>query len=405
MPAPGLPVPDAVLDDLRERVRRTRWPEREPASAGLTGRASSWAEGVPLDWLRELADYWADEYDWRRTEARLLALPQRWVDVGGLVVHVVHVRSPHPGALPLVLTNGWPGSPLEYLDAIGPLTDPPAHGGAAADAFDVVVPSLPGYGLSGKPAEPGWGVERVAEAWAHVARELGYPRYGLHGTDWGVTVATTLAQRRPVDVVGLHLAPPLVAPDPATLAAPTAAERAALADLAEASADGDGYTAIQATRPQTLGYGLLDSPVGLAAWLLEKVVLWSHPRGLPQTALSRDQLLDAVTWYWVTGKGASAARLYRESIREVQAVFAEAAGSRAPDAPGGVPGGVVTVPAGASVFPSEVPRPSRRWAGRRFTDLRWWGEPARGGHFPAWEEPELFVAEVRGFFRTVRPWS
>jgi pimeloyl-ACP methyl ester carboxylesterase len=387
-----LTVPDVVLDDLRGRLRRTRWPDRETT-------AGSWAQGVPLDWLRDLVEHWSTTYDWRPTEARLAALPQLRVEVDGLGIHVVHVRSPHSAAMPLVLTNGWPGSLVEYLDVVGPLVDPPAHGGDARDAFDVVIPTLPGYGFSDKPASPGWGIARVARAWRAVAHRLGYDRYGLHGTDWGVSVSTSLAQQWPGDVVGLHLAPPLVAPEPATFDDLTPAERASLADLRASSSDGDGYTAIQATRPQTLGYALVDSPVGLAAWVLEKVVTWSDPRGAPTTSLSRDQLLDVATWYWVTATGASSARLYAESIAEVQAVFREPGTAGADD---GVPGGTVDVPTGASVFPAEVPRPSRRWAERRFTDLRWWGEAPHGGHFPAWEVPELFVDELRGFFRLLR---
>jgi len=388
-------VPDGALADLQVRLRRTRWPGPETAT--------DWSQGVPLMFLRDLVGHWETDYDWRAVEKRLGALPQFRTVVDGLGIHLVHARSPHPDALPLVLTNGWPGSLVEYLDVVGPLTDPTAYGGDAADAFHVVVPTLPGFGWSDKPTGPGWGVARTASAWAEIMHRLGYARYGLHGTDWGASVATTLAQRRPQDVVGLHLSPPLVAPDPATFGELTPAEREALDALERARQEEDGYTAIQATRPQTIGYSLLDSPVGLCAWIVEKLVTWTDPRGQAETALTRDQMLDDVTLYWLTGTGASAARLYAESIREVQAVFApESAHDSGPGSGSGVPGGTVEVPTGASVFPAEVPRPSRRWVERRFPDLRWWGEPARGGHFPAWEVPDLFVDELRSFFRLVR---
>jgi len=369
-------VPEADLDDLRRRVRATRWPE--PATE------DGWAQGVPLDWLRDLARYWAEEYDWRRLERRLADVPQVLVRVDGLAVHALHVRSRHVGATPLVLTHGWPGSFVELLDVLGPLTDPPDP----ADAFHVVVPSLPGYGFSEKPAAPGWGIERVADAWAALMAGLGYDRFGASGGDWGTSVSTVLGLRHPDRVLGLHLTPPLVAPDPATLGDLTPAEQAAIAAV-EGSADGSAYSALHATRPQTLGYGLTDSPVGLAAWIGEKVVAWSDHDGDVFTVLSRDQLLDDITLYWLTGTAASSARLYRESIATVQGWFTRGSSD------------VVTVPTGAAVF-RDLPRPSRRWVERRFPDLRYWSEPERGGHFAAWEQPEVFVRELRASFRAFR---
>jgi pimeloyl-ACP methyl ester carboxylesterase len=368
-----------ALTDLRDRLRRARWPE--PATT------PGWEQGVPLDVLQALCARWADGYDWRPAERWLNDTGACRTRLDGLDVHLLHVRSPHPGATPLLLTHGWPGSVLELRHVIGPLTDPTAHGGREQDAFHVVAPSLPGYGFSGRPDAPGWGVRRIAVAWAELMTRLGYPRFGAAGTDWGTTVSTLLAQHVPERLVGIHLSPPLVAPDPATLDDLTPAERAALASLDHAREHEDGYTGVQATKPQTIGYALVNSPVALAAWLGEKYATWSDG-GL--AALATDEVLDSLTLYWLTGTGASAARLYRESIREVQAWFTEGTTDTVP------------VPTGCSVFPAETIRPSRRWAERRFTDIRWWGEPPRGGHFPAWEQPGLYVHELRSAFAAFR---
>ncbi len=375
-------VPQADLDDLRDRLARTRWPE--PATA------DGWSQGVPLDYLRKLCRYWAEDYDWRTTEARLNGLGQFRTELDGLGVHFLHVRSPHPEALPLVLTHGWPGSVVEFLKVIGPLTDPVAHGGEAGDAFHVVCPSLPGYGFSDKPDRPGWGVERIARAWAALMARLGYDRYGAQGGDWGTSVSASLGQQDPEHLAGIHLMPPLAPPDPATFGDLTERERAALADLERAGEEEAGYSTEQATRPQTVGYGLVDSPAALCAWIVEKFWSWTDCDGHPENVLTRDELLDNVMLYWLTGSGASAARLYWESIRQVNRVLAGPVTDQ------------VRVPTGCSVFPRELQRPSRRWAERRFPDIRWWNEPARGGHFAAFEQPELFVGEVRGFFRLVR---
>jgi pimeloyl-ACP methyl ester carboxylesterase len=377
-----LAVPEAELQDLRERLGRTRWPE-----AATVG---DWSQGVPLGYLRELCGYWAGDYDWRATEARLNGLGQFRTGLDGLGIHFLHVRSTNPEALPLLLTHGWPGSVVEFLKVIGPLTDPVGHGGEAADAFHVVCPSLPGYGFSDKPARPGWGVERIAAAWAGLMARLGYNRYGAQGSDWGTSVSTSLAQQDPEHVAGIHLTPPLAPPDPATFGDLTEAERAALADLEEAGDWESGYSTEQATRPQTVGYGLVDSPAALAAWIVEKFWSWSDCDGHPENVLTRDELLDNLMLYWLPGTGASAARLYWESIRQVNRVLAGPVTDR------------VEVPTGCSIFPKELQRPSRRWAERRFTDIRYWNEPAKGGHFAAFEQPELFVSEVRSFFRLVR---
>jgi pimeloyl-ACP methyl ester carboxylesterase len=367
-------VPSAVLDDLTDRLRRTRWPEKETVD--------DWSQGVPLSYVQEVCRYWAEEYSWKTTQDRLNALPQFRTTIDGLGIHFIHARSPHPGAFPLVLTHGWPGSVVEFLKVIGPLTDPVAHGGDAADAFDVVCPSLPGYGFSDKPATSGWGVPRIARAWAELMGGLGYDRYGAQGGDWGAAVTTTIGAQDADHCAGIHVNMVIAGPgrDPGDL---TDDERAALEAAAQHERWGTGYSRQQSTRPQTLGYGLVDSPAAQAAWIIEKFWAWTDCDGHPENAVSRDELLDNVMLYWLPGAGASSARLYWESFvdRSYQAV---------------------TVPAGASIFPKEIFRPSRRWAEHRYTDLRYWNELDKGGHFAAMEQPEAFVAELRAFFRLVR---
>ncbi|GAA1290949.1 epoxide hydrolase [Pseudonocardia aurantiaca] len=376
-------VPQPEIDDLRERLRRTRWPE--PATV------DDWSQGVPLAYLRELCTYWADGYDWRAAEARLNSFPQFRTEIDGLGIHFLHVRSPHPEALPLVVTHGWPGSVVEYLKVIGPLVDPPKHGGAATDAFHVVCPSLPGYGWSDRPTRVGWGVQRIARAWIELMARLGYDRYGAQGGDWGTSITTSMAQQAPDRLVGIHLNPPIAAPDPSTFGDLTATEQAALDALENSARWESGYSGQMGTRPQTVGYGLVDSPALLCAWIVEKFRAWTDCDGHPENVLTRDEMLDDISVYWFTGTGASSARLYWESIAEVSEWFTRSTTD------------TVTVPTGCSVFPKEVPRPSRRWAQRRYTDIRHWNEPAAGGHFAAFEQPALFVEEVRTFFRLVRP--
>jgi pimeloyl-ACP methyl ester carboxylesterase len=365
-------VPEDELDDLRARLERTRWPEREPVD--------DWSQGVPLAYVQELCDHWAHGYDWRATEARLNALPQFRTEIDGLGIHFIHVRSPSPDALALLLTHGWPGSIVEFLKVIGPLSED----------FHVVCPSLPGYGFSDRPAQPGWGIERIARAWIELMARLGYERYGAQGSDWGTSISTSLAQQDRDHVVGIHLTPPLAPPDPATFDDLTESERAAL-DAIDRSAESDsGYSRVHATRPQTIGYALVDSPAGLCAWIVEKFQAWTDCDGHPENALTRDEMLDDVMLYWLPRTGASSARLYRESIAQVNEWIS------------GTATDTVTVPTGCSIFPKELQRPSRRWAERRFLDIRHWGEPDRGGHFAAFEQPELFVDEVRAFFGHVR---
>ena len=337
---------------------------------------------MPLVYLRELCEYWAEVYDWRAAEARLNVLPQFRTAIDGVSIVFAHVRSPHPDALPLITIHGWPGSVVEFLKVIGPLSDPAAYGGDAADAFHVVCQSLPGSGFSGKPERTGWGVERTAAAWATLMARLGYRRYGTAGSDWGTSVSASLGQQDAAHVAGVHLIPPLAGPDPATFGDLTSGERAALDSLRYSAEWDSGYSAEQATRPQTIGYGLVDSPAALCAWIVEKFWFWTDHSGALDSVLTRDELLDNLMLYWLPGTGASAARLYWESIRRVNEWIA------------GTAADTVSVPVGCSVFPKELQRPSRRWAQERFTDIRYWGEPERGGHFAAFEQPGLFVDEV-----------
>jgi pimeloyl-ACP methyl ester carboxylesterase len=375
-------IPEAELRDLRERLERTRWPEEETVG--------DWSQGVPRGYLRDLCGYWAERYDWRATETRLNALPQFRTPIDGLGIHFLHVRSPHADALPLIITHGWPGSIIEFLKVIGPLTDPTSHGGAAGDAFHVVCPSLPGYGFSDKPTRTGWGVERIAAAWSILMARLGYERYGAQGSDWGTSISASLAQQDATHVAGIHLTPPLAPPDPATFNDLTERERAALASLEHAAESDSGYSQEQATRPQTIGYALVDSPAALCAWIIEKFHAWTDCDGQLESVLTRDELLDNLMLYWLSGAGGSSARLYWESLGQVNEWISGSARD------------TVVVPTGCSIFPKELQRPSRRWAERRFLDILYWNEPARGGHFAAFEQPELFVEEVRSFFRLVR---
>ena len=370
------------LDDLRTRLRRTRWPEKETVG--------DWSQGVPLGYLRELCQYWEQKYEWAPRQRRLNAFPQFRTPIDGLGIHFVHVRSPHPEALPLVMTHGWPGSVAEFAKVIWQLADPVAYGGGPDDAFHVVCPSLPGYGFSDKPAAPGWGVERIAAAWTVLMERLGYPRFAAQGSDWGTSVSTCIGKQAPDKVVGLHLVPPLAPPDPATFDNLASQERSALESLRRSAAADAGYSTEHGTRPQTIGYALVDSPAALCAWIVEKFWAWTDHDGDLETVVSRDELLDNLMLYWLTGSGASSARLYWESIRQVNQWIS------------GDMTDTVSVPVGCSVFPKELQRPSRRWAERRFTDIRYWSEPARGGHFAALEQPALFVEEVRGCFRALR---
>jgi pimeloyl-ACP methyl ester carboxylesterase len=370
-------TPDAEIEDLRRRLAATRWPEKEAVD--------DWTQGIPLAYVQEVCAYWAEKYDWRAREKKLNAFPQFRTEIDGLGIHFVHVRSPHENAIPLVITHGWPGSIVEFQKVIAPLADPTAHGGDAADAFHVVCPSLPGYGFSDKPKTRGTGVERIADLWAALMLRLGYERYLAQGGDWGAMVTTQIGVQDPTHCAGIHLNMPIAAPDPETMADLTEREKSALAGIQHYQEWDSGYSKQQSTRPQTLGYGLVDSPAGQAAWILEKFWAWTDCDGHPENVLTRDELLDNVMLYWLPGAGASSARLYWESFgRQTQAMAN------------------VTIPTGCSIFPKEIFRMSRRWAEKRFTDIVYWNELEKGGHFAAFERPETFVDEVRACFRHVR---
>jgi pimeloyl-ACP methyl ester carboxylesterase len=367
-------APAQAIEDLRRRLRHTRWPE--PATV------DDWSQGVPLPYASELCRYWAEEYDWEARQAYLNSFPQYRTEIDGLGIHFVHVRSLHEDALPLVLTHGWPGSFVEFLEVIGPLTDPTSYGGHASDAFHVVTPSLPGYAFSDKPVATGWNIERTARAWASLMARLGYDRYGAQGGDWGSMVTTCIGQQDPDHVAGIHLNMVIGFPgsDDGEM---TEHEQSAMDGVQHYSRWDSGYSKQQSTRPQTLGYGLVDSPAGQCAWILEKFWSWTDTEGDPVGALGADRILDNVMLYWLPATAASSARMYWESFSNP-------------------PLGPVAVPMGGSVFPKEIFRSSRRWASRQFSDIRYWGEPKVGGHFAAFEQPAIFVEEVRNFFRTVR---
>jgi pimeloyl-ACP methyl ester carboxylesterase len=379
-------VPEAEVEALRARIAAARWPSRE--------LVDDRSQGVQLATLQELANYWAGDYSWRRCEARLNALPQFTTEIDGVNIHFIHVKSPHENALPLIMTHGWPGSVVELLDTVGPLTDPAAHGGSAEDAFDLVLPSIPGYGFSGEPAEVGWGPGRTAQAWAELMRRLGYTRYVAQGGDVGASVTDAMGRQGPEGLAGIHtnlLVTALATPGPTE----SEEERAAADQLATFRATGFGYFLEQATRPQTIGYALLDSPVALAAWMLDhdtdsyykisRAFVDGHPAG----NLTRDHIVDNITVYWLTGTGASAARSYWESGRDQ----ARAAGQAPP---------AVSIPVGFTTFPDEIFRAPRSWVEKGYTTLTYFHEADKGGHFAAWEEPELFSEEIRAAFRTVR---
>ena len=367
---------DAALDDLRARLRATRWADAETVD--------DWSQGMPLAYLKELCGYWAEDYDWRAREAALNRFPQFMLEVQGLDVHFIHARSEHDQARALIITHGWPGSIAEFDRVIEPLTDPTRHGGRAEDAFHVVCPSLPGYGFSAKPTEPGWGVSRIADVWSELMRSLGYARYFAQGGDWGSMVTTCIGIQDPEHCAGIHLNMPIVVPDPDTMNDLSADEQAALADMQAYTDRDSGYSKQQSTRPQTVGYGLVDSPAGQAAWIVEKFWRWTDCDGHPENAIERDRLLDNVMLYWLPATGASSARLYWESF----------------DSP---PMDPLAVPVGCSIFPKEIFRSSKRWAEKHYGDkLRYWNRLERGGHFAAMEQPETFVNELRACFATMR---
>jgi len=381
-------IPEEQLAELRRRIEATRWPSRE--------LAEDRSQGVQLATMQALARYWTTDYDWRKCEARLNALPQFTTEIDGVDIHFIHVRSPHEHALPLIMTHGWPGSVVELLDVVAPLTDPTAHGGIPTDAFDLVLPSLPGYGFSGEPRELGWDAGHIAVAWAELMNRLGYTRYVAQGGDVGAAVTDLMGRQGPDGLLGVHtnlLVPVLGIAD--QLPKESEQERAAAAQLATFMETGFGYFLEMATRPQTIGYALLDSPVALAAWLLDHdtdsyyKIARAFVDGQPTGNLTRDNILDNITLYWLTGTGASAARNYWDDAR----ARAQAAGQAPPPA---------SVPVGFTTFPGEIWATPRSWAEAAYPGLAYFNEVDKGGHFAAWEEPELFATEVRAAFSAVR---
>ena len=380
-------IPEEELAELRGRIAATRWPSRE--------LVADRSQGVQLATMQELARYWATEYDWRRAEAKLNALPQFTTEIDGVDIHFIHVKSSHENALPLIMTHGWPGSVIEMIDSVGPLTDPTAHGGSAEDAFHLVLPSLPGYGFSGEPVEIGWDLGRTARAWAELMRRLGYTRYVAQGGDVGAGVTDAMGRQAPEGLIGIHtnlLVPALGG----TMPTDTDEERAAAAQIATFGQSGNGYFVEMATRPQTIGYALLDSPVALAAWMIDHdtdayyKIARAFVDGQPSGNLTRDHILDNITLYWLTGTGASAARSYWEAY--------------GPDAPAASqqPLPPPAIPFGFTTFPGEIWRTPRSWVEASYPNVIYFNEVDKGGHFAAWEEPELFSSELRAAFRSLR---
>jgi pimeloyl-ACP methyl ester carboxylesterase len=380
-------IPEAQIDDLRRRIAATRWPSKE--------LVADRSQGVQLATLRELARSWETDYDWRKAESKLNALPQFKTEIDGVDIHFIHVKSQHENALPLIMTHGWPGSVIELLETVGPLTDPTAHGGSAKDAFDLVLPSIPGYGFSGEPTEVGWGPARVAPAWAELMHRLGYNRYVAQGGDVGASITDAMGRLAPEGLVGIHTNLLVTGLGGGEHPSDTEEEKAAIAALATFRASGFGYFLEQATRPQTIGYALLDSPVALAAWMLDHdtdsyyKISHAFVDGEPAGNLTQDHILDNITLYWLTGTGASAARSYWESGR-AQAL---AAGQAPPE---------VSIPVGFTTFPDEIFRAPRSWVEQSYPSLTYFNKAERGGHFAAWEEPELFSSEVRAAFGSLR---
>ena len=383
-------VPDAALVDLKRRIAATRWPERE--------NVSDHSQGAQLAKIEALAKYWGTNYDWRKAETKLNALPQFVTTIDGLDIQFIHVKSRHPKAMPLLMTHGWPGSPLELLKVIGPLTDPTAYGGRAEDAFDLVLPTYPGYGFSGKPKDANWGPAHVAQAWHELMQRLGYTQYVSQGGDWGAIISEIMAVQAPEGLLGIHInmpgtVPPSVLelirnrkPAPANL---SDAEKTAFAGLEYFYRKGFGYAEMMNTRPQTIGYSLADSPVGMLAFYYDKFAEWTDSGREPEKVFTRDEMLDDVTLYWLTNTGASSSRSYWDAAQGGGGPFNAFENTK--------------VPVAVTVFPGEIYRAPRSWGEKTFSKLIYWHEVDKGGHFAAWEQPQLFAQEIRAAFRSLRP--
>jgi pimeloyl-ACP methyl ester carboxylesterase len=383
-------IPQEALDDLRRRIALTRWPDQETVHDR--------SQGVQLATMKDLVRYWQTNYDWRKAEAKLNALPQFVTTIDGLDIHFIHVRSRHPNALPLIMTHGWPGSVFELLKVIGPLTDPTAYNGHAEDAFDLIIPSMPGYGFSGKPKGTGWNPDHIARAWAELMRRLGYKRYVSQGGDWGAVISDAIARQAPKGLLGIHVNMPATVPPEIAkvLAAGGSApeglspeEKIAFDGMDALYKKGSGYALMMVTRPQTLGYSLADSPVGLAAWFYDKFADWTYTDGHPERELTKDEMLDDITLYWLTNTGTSGAQLYWENNKNNFNAEEQKTSE-------------ITIPVAITVFPGEIYRAPRSWAERSYHKLIYYHAVDKGGHFAAWEQPQLFSEEIRAAFRSLR---
>jgi len=372
-------IPQQQLDDLGQRLAMTRWPEAETVD--------DWNQGLPLAYAKELASYWASDYDWRKFEEKLNSWPNFKTEIDGCDIHFIHRRSPHAEAMPMIISHGWPGSVAEFHKVIDALADPTAHGGNAEDAFHIVAPSLPGYGFSGKPTKTGTSVDKIGHMWGQLMANLGYDRYVAQGGDWGSMITQSMGQTQTEHCAGIHINMPIVAPDPETMDDLTELEQSALEAVSYYSDWDSGYSKQQSTRPQTLGYGLADSPVGQMAWIVEKFYAWTDCENdsgkHPENVLSKDELLDNVMMYWLNNTSASSARLYWESFAQMNL-------------------DPIDMPVACSIFPKEIFRCSRRWAEKRFSNIIHWNDMHSGGHFAAFEQPDVFIQELRTAFKSLR---
>jgi len=366
------------LEDLKRRLLSTRWPEKETVG--------DWSQGIPLSYIKEISDYWLNEYDWRSREEYYNSFPQFITNIEGLDIHFIHIKSPHEEAKPLIISHGWPGSIVEFHKVIKPLIDPVSFGGKAKDAFHLVCPTLPGYGFSGKPSQTGTGVERIAELWDILMNKIGYSKYFAQGGDWGSAVTIAIGKQNKGSCQGIHVNMPFAPPTKEALENPSERDKIAFEGLGYYQEWGSGYSKQQSTRPQTLGYGLVDSPIGQASWIIEKFYEWTDCNGHPENILNKEELIDNVMFYWLTKSAASSARLYWESFGSF----------------GGNPEEKLELPIGCSIFPKEISRTPRSWAEQIYSNIVYWNELKKGGHFAAFEQPEIFINEIRNCFKEMR---
>ena len=366
------------LEDLKRRLLSTRWPEKETVE--------DWSQGIPLSYIKEISDYWINEYDWRSREEYYNSFPQFITNIEGLDIHFIHIKSPHEEAKPLIISHGWPGSIVEFHKVIKPLIDPVSFGGKAEDAFHLVCPTLPGYGFSGKPSQTGTSVERIAELWDILMNKIGYSKYFAQGGDWGSAITIAIGKQNKGSCQGIHVNMPFAPPTKEALENPSKRDKIAFEGLGYYQEWGSGYSKQQSTRPQTLGYGLVDSPIGQASWIIEKFYEWTDCNGHPENILNKEELIDNVMFYWLTKSAISSARLYWESFGSF----------------GGNPEEKLELPIGCSIFPKEISRTPRSWAEQIYSNIVYWNELKKGGHFAAFEQPEIFINEIRNCFKEMR---